>query len=530
MSKYVFEEHGDAIDDRINKLETYVGGGLRIQLEQQLNRRLRVTGAGSDQVNGVYIPDDYFLNKPRWKKIDDNMWISWANTVMGLESNEWQITDSDGTYLGTKYYVITSDATDPPVRGWGLIGLGLSPPPRLEWMDPDAPLREVMRSPSSIGWSAPLRIAVIGAGIFARSCHIPTILSLKAPPASIVAVYSRSESSASLAAKDVEDATGRAPLVYYDCAEEKGPDLEALLAREDIDAVTVALPISVQPDIIRRVIAAGKHVLSEKAIGPTLGEGLSLIKDYTPVRASVLWCVNENWRVEAGIVALRQMVRAGSIGKVQAASFSAQGDPRESRYGKTEWRKDSENGGHLVDAGVHYAAGLRCILGEAKLSTLQAVLQSRFDDIQGPDTVSASVEFRSGVLCTIQSVCGTCSRKTVIEVSGSKGSATLERAVQGEKPGYFLTLTGRDDMVLSRKFYSFSGHGSSFSHFTRAVQMIKRGRSVAQAAKTTGASLLSPEEALRDLEFIETIRDKNCPDIGYVVDDDFFDEGSVLND
>jgi len=42
-----------------------------------------------------------------------------------------------------------------------------------------------------------------------------------------------------------------------------GKSLDDLLARSDIHAVIIALPIKNQPDYIRKALLAGKHVLSE---------------------------------------------------------------------------------------------------------------------------------------------------------------------------------------------------------------------------------------------------------------------------
>ncbi|MEZ4609960.1 MAG: Gfo/Idh/MocA family oxidoreductase [Caldilineaceae bacterium] len=63
-------------------------------------------------------------------------------------------------------------------------------------------------------------------------------------------------------------------------------DLDALLARPGIAAVDIALP-SVQPDVLRRALAAGKHVLSEKPIAPDHARAQALMQLRDAVRAGV---------------------------------------------------------------------------------------------------------------------------------------------------------------------------------------------------------------------------------------------------
>jgi len=100
----------------------------------------------------------------------------------------------------------------------------------------------------------PVRIAIIGAGIFARDAHIPAMLEL-GNTFEIVAICSRREESARELAEKLPNKAD----VYTDAAQ--------LLAREDIEAIDILLPISTMPSMVEQALAAGKHVISEKPIG-----------------------------------------------------------------------------------------------------------------------------------------------------------------------------------------------------------------------------------------------------------------------
>lgn len=211
--------------------------------------------------------------------------------------------------------------------------------------------------------TTPLGIAILGAGIFAIEAHLPAIASLsKSHPqveVQLKAVYSRSEKSASsLASKASELGLGE-PTVYHD------PDVDTLLAREDIHAVILILPIPAQPALIRKALAAGKHVLSEKPIAPDVAAGRALIAEYdAQYRSELVWRVAENFEAEPAHLAARKLISDGKIGRV--VSFSARAVAnveRGSKYWSTSWRTVPEyQGGFLLDGGVHTAAALRTIL------------------------------------------------------------------------------------------------------------------------------------------------------------------------
>lgn len=75
-----------------------------------------------------------------------------------------------------------------------------------------------------------------------------------------MAVWSRSLKSGESVRGDAKDVT-----LYSECSGE-GKSLDDLLARSEIKAVTIALPIKNQPEYIRKCLLAGKHVLSEKVV------------------------------------------------------------------------------------------------------------------------------------------------------------------------------------------------------------------------------------------------------------------------
>lgn len=148
--------------------------------------------------------------------------------------------------------------------------------------------------------------------------HLPAIASVGSSVVALKAIYSRSEKSAAGLAADAQNALKleSKPDVYFDSDPAK--NLDALLARSDISAVLVVLPITTQPSIVLKALAAGKHVLSEKPVAPDVASGIKLIKEYESTYKSkgLIWRVAENFEAESGYRAAGKAIKDGKIGKV----------------------------------------------------------------------------------------------------------------------------------------------------------------------------------------------------------------------
>ncbi len=230
--------------------------------------------------------------------------------------------------------------------------------------------------------SHPVRIALLGAGIFARDAHIPALLSC-GDAFQIVAIYSRNLATAQARVADVPY-----PVEATD-------DLAALMAREDIDALDILLPIDVQAAVVEQALDSGKHILSEKPIAPDIASAQALIARYD--RAKV-WMVGENYRYEPTFLQAADLLRAGAVGRPLTVSM-ARHIPfmPESKYYATAWRRSGKfPGGLLVDGGVHHIAGLRLMLGEiTQVSAFTTLFRA---DLPPVDAISASLVFEDGVL------------------------------------------------------------------------------------------------------------------------------------
>src|SRR5689334_22855729 len=107
----------------------------------------------------------------------------------------------------------------------------------------------------------PIRVAVLGfwhvhAGDYARA-------AVDHPDTELVAVW------------DDDPALGRPGAERFGV--QLVSSLDALLARDDVDAVTVTTETSRHHEVMTRAAAAGKHIFTEKVLAPTVAEAEAII-------------------------------------------------------------------------------------------------------------------------------------------------------------------------------------------------------------------------------------------------------------
>lgn len=136
---------------------------------------------------------------------------------------------------------------------------------------------------------APVRAALLGSGLFATNSYLPSLVGV--PGLSVTAVWSRSEKSVTVLAEKASELSLPVPSVFH------GDDgLASILADKEVRAVVMVLPLGVQPDLIRKCWAAGKHVISEKPIGRDVAQARELIEEWERdwAHKGIVWRVAES--------------------------------------------------------------------------------------------------------------------------------------------------------------------------------------------------------------------------------------------
>ena len=258
--------------------------------------------------------------------------------------------------------------------------------------------------------AGPLRVGVLGtwhvhAGDYARRTQAH-------PAAELIAVW--------------DDDAERGAALAADFGVPFSEDLAGLLARDDLDAVTVTTSTTVHREVIGRVIAAGKHVFTEKLLAPTVAEAEEILD---AARVAGVQVVVSLPRLYHGYTtAITDVIDAGTLGRLTYARV------RLSHDGATAgWLPErffdarSAIGGALTDLGCHPVYLVQRVLGIAP-QTVSATYRSLTGrDVEDHAVVTAG--YADGAIGVIEA--GFVSANPFsIEVFGTEGSLTFSDATR----------------------------------------------------------------------------------------------------
>ena len=135
-------------------------------------------------------------------------------------------------------------------------------------------------------------------------------------------------------------------------------DLDELLADERVEVVDIAVVPWAQPEVLRSVIAAGKHALAQKPFALSLATGRELVAAAQGTGVQV--AVNQQLRYDEGIAAARAMVAAGWIGFPTSMTFTVDIGTDWSAW---SWLVESERL-EIWYHSIHYLDAVRSFFGQ----------------------------------------------------------------------------------------------------------------------------------------------------------------------
>jgi 1,5-anhydro-D-fructose reductase (1,5-anhydro-D-mannitol-forming) len=149
-------------------------------------------------------------------------------------------------------------------------------------------------------------------------------------------------------------------------------DLDALLARSDIDGVVVTTRTNSHPAVIGAAAAAGKHVFTEKVLALTPNEADEIVEAVD--RAGVTLVVSLPRLAHGYTTAIRAVLAEGTLGEVTEVRCRLAHDGALRPVWLPEWFFDRREagGGALVDLGCHPLYLTRLFLGRMPVAVTAA--------------------------------------------------------------------------------------------------------------------------------------------------------------
>jgi UDP-N-acetyl-2-amino-2-deoxyglucuronate dehydrogenase len=203
-------------------------------------------------------------------------------------------------------------------------------------------------------------------------------------------------------------------------------DAEAMLARPDIQVVTICTPSGTHADLGLQAAAAGKHVVVEKPIDVTMERARTLILgcEQHRVRLGVIF----QSRFLPAVELIKRAIERGRLGKLYVVDAYVKWFRTRQYYEAAAWRgtKALDGGGALINQGIHTVDLAQYFAGPA--ASIYGIAERKHHPyIEGEDTALALVKYRSGAVGVIEattSVAPGFSRR--VEVHGEKGSIVLD--------------------------------------------------------------------------------------------------------
>ncbi|MEV5139212.1 Gfo/Idh/MocA family oxidoreductase [Streptomyces syringium] len=281
-----------------------------------------------------------------------------------------------------------------------------------------------------------LRFGIIGCGVIGRlQARVLTSYPPLAGRARLVAMAASSRDSAG--ARQAAAETG--------C---EATDVASLLARDDIDAVSVCTPSGLHAELGRAALAAGKHVMVEKPIDVSVRAADQLIE--AARRADRVLAVMSQRRFDLASRVVREALEAGELGTPTSASVEVPLWQGRSYYASDGWRGTLalDGGGALINQGVHSLDLVQWLLGpvvEVKAHT--ALLGHTGIGVE--DVVTASLRHASGALTSLLTTTAAFpGRTTRLAVHGDRGSAVIDN----DELVYFHAADAETDTLAEGAF------------------------------------------------------------------------------
>lgn len=243
-----------------------------------------------------------------------------------------------------------------------------------------------------------LNVAIIGGGNMGRH-HARVFSELKG--VNLVGVCDTDETRA----KALADKYGATPYTDYD----------AMFQKEDIDAVSVAVPTFLHHKVAMDVLEHGAHILLEKPIAATLEEAQEIIDAAREKQKTLM--VGHIERFNPAVRRLRELVDAGRIGDIVSINIK--------RVGGIP--PQTKNANVIMDLAIHDIDISNSLLGEYPTKVLGHKTKNRVADQE--DTAHILLNYpKASTFIEVNWV--TPVKIRTLDITGTKAFARLNYALQ----------------------------------------------------------------------------------------------------
>lgn len=279
------------------------------------------------------------------------------------------------------------------------------------------------------------------------------------------------------------------------------PTLDALLARPDVDAVTLCTPSGLHGQMAAQAARASKHILSEKPLDVWIDAVDAAID--AARKAGVVYGGIFQERFSPAARKVKRAIDAGAFGEIVLACAETKWYRSQGYYDSGAWRGTwALDAGVFSNQGIHSLDKVQWLAGPVQEVISATLCPGLHRSIEGETLGAAVVRFENGALGTItMTTLAYDGFPERVDVSGTRGSAMLvgdhlahfttqepfdtgEEAPDPTKADDMRGGTAKDPLALSG-----DGHLGNIRDFVLAVQEGRDPIVSAQAARPAVALL-----------------------------------------
>lgn len=255
----------------------------------------------------------------------------------------------------------------------------------------------------------PYRLGIVGAGMIA-AIHRDAIAAL--PNATLSGI--------------MDHGSGRGAVLAPGLDTRGVDDIEAFVARDDIDVISIASPSGAHLEAALAAARAGKHCICEKPVEISPARIDQMIAAHREAGTQLGGIFNSRYSEVANL--LRTTMASGRFGRLSFCSATGPWWREQSYYDDSDWKGTwaLDGGGALMNQGIHSIDLLQWIIGEPVKNVSARIATLAHERVEVEDTGAAVIEFESGALGTI--ACTTSmwpGHFRTITIGGSDGTAVL---------------------------------------------------------------------------------------------------------
>ena len=175
------------------------------------------------------------------------------------------------------------------------------------------------------------------------------------------------------------------------------PTVDALLARDDVQAVVLATPDQDRLELTLKAAAAGKHVLAEKPMAPTVAQCDEMIAACQAAKVNLAVVKTERFRKITRKA--KELIDAGDLGPIQMLrTVSAFPLPLAKEiFADRQWMGDPKGGGLFMGMASHNTDFLRWLTGRNAIQVFAHA--TTYSDLPGPPlSVMAQILFEGNIM------------------------------------------------------------------------------------------------------------------------------------